>query len=322
MSPQPTILFVLDTPKDETALRGAFESFYSLQFCHDPDQTLDFIARSKPAVVVLSFQTDLISPLAVAHVLRGDPVSPYIGLIYISQQDGNEWLDRAIMAGVDVCLPEGRTLLQTKTALESVLRLRQAKEEVAAINAKFHTAYQRFKSLSAVDEGNGLGNFHFLTNQLRLEFKRAQRYQKNLVLLLVRVDSLSEIQNLDPAQDKLLNAVAQTICRSVRFEIDTAGRARGAEFIVILPETDIDGAISVAERLREKVATLYVNEGMEQLATSVGLAHFCGTRSNFQTFEEFLDTATLAVQCAQHHGGDQYWALDTSSEDLHEERIA
>ena len=322
MATQTQILFVLDNPKDETALREALASFYQLEFSYDPDQTLEMIEDSTPAVVVLSFRQDLISPLAIAHVLRNNPRTPYIGLIYISHQEANEWLDRAIMAGVDICLPEGRTMLETKSALESVLRLRSAKHEVQHINASFNSAYQRFRTLSPTDDVLGLGNHHFLSSQLRIEFRRAQRYQKNLVLLLVRIDSLSGTETLSPTQEKLLSTVAYTISSSVRFEIDYTGRSRDAEFFVILPETDIDGAISIAERIRTKISKLHISPNNRHLATSVGVAHFNGDRGNFGTFEEFLNTAYIAVKSAQQHGGDQYWALDTSAEEIPEERMA
>lgn len=322
MATQPHILFVLDNPKDEQAFSDALGATYRLDFCHAPDLTLDRVRDSKPHIVIMSFQAELINPLAIAHVLRSDPQAAYTGLIYISQQESNEWLDRAIMAGFDVCLPEGRTMLQTIAAIESVLRLCAIKLEVQQMNAKMHNAYQRLKSLSFTDEITGFGNHHFLRNQLRSEFKRAQRYQKNLVLLIVRIDSLKGLSALSPLQEAMLNKVGQTIGSSVRFEIDFTGRSREAEFFVILPETELDGAISVAERIRKRIAKLHTTSQNEHLATSVGVAHFNGDRGNFESFEEFMDTAYLAVNTAQDHGGDQYWALDTSAEEMPEERSA
>lgn len=322
MATQPHILFVLDNPKDETALRDALGSKFILEFCHDPDSTLDVVASSKPNVLVLNFQADLVSPLAIAHVLRNDPQADYVGLIYISHQEANEWLERAVMAGVDVCLPENRTMLQTTTAIESVLRLCAAKLEVQQMNAKMHSAYQRLKSLAFTDDVTGFGSQLFLTNQLRVEFKRAQRYQKHLALLIVRLDSYKPSDVLSPMQETLISRIGQTIGSSVRFEIDFSGRSREAEFFVILPETELDGAISVAERIRKKITKLHSISKSEQMATSVGVAHFDGDRGNFDTFEEFMNTAIVAVKSAQEHGGDQYWALDTSAEEIPEERSA
>jgi diguanylate cyclase (GGDEF)-like protein len=322
MATQPHILFVLDNPKDEQQLSESLGSTFKLEFCFDPGQTLELIERSKPKAVVLCFQGDLISPLAIAHILRKDPHADYIGLIYISQQESNEWLERALSAGVDICLPEGRTMLQTTAAIESVLRLCAIKHEVQQMNAKMHNAYQKLKSLSFTDDLTGFGNHHFLTNQLRIEFKRAQRYQKNLVLLIVRIDSFKGMDDLSSTQESTLSKIGQTIGSSVRFEIDYTGRSREAEFFVILPETELDGAISVAERIRKKIAKLHGSSEHGHLATSIGLAHFDGDRGNFEDFQDFLNTAYLAVHAAEEHGGDQYYALDSSAEETPEERSA
>ncbi len=322
MATQPHILFILGNPSDQTSLSDALGADYRLEFSLNPELTLDLVRASRPNILILCFQSDLISPLAIAHMLRDESTGTYTGLIYISQQESNEWLDRAIMAGVDVCLPEGRTLLQTQAAIESVLRLCQAKVEVQLLNEKMHKAYQRLKNLSFTDDLTGFGSQLFLTNQLRVEFKRAQRYQKNLVLLIVRIDSIKPLDTIGPVQETLLSKVGQTIGNSVRFEIDFTGRSRDAEFFVILPETELDGAISVAERLRKKVSKLHFDIKNQPLAASVGLAHFDGYRGNFDTFEEFMETAYVAVNAAQKHGGNQYWALDTSAEELPEEHIA
>lgn len=322
MATKPHILFVLGNPKDEIALTEALGANYMLEFCQDPDLTLEIVESSKPKVVVLSFHADLIRPLAIAHVLRSDPRADYTGLIYISQLEANEWLDRAVSAGVDVCLPESRTMLQTISAVESVLRLCAVKAEVQKLNETMHNAYQHLKSLSFTDDLSGFGNHHFLTHQLRIEFKRAQRYQKNLALLIVRIDSLKDLTSINLLQEALLGKVGQTIGSSVRFEIDFSGRSREADFFVILPETELDGAISVAERIRKKIYKIHGNAENHHLATSVGIAHFDGDRENFESFEDFLNTAYLAVNDAQTHGGDQYWALDTSAAEMPEERTA
>lgn len=322
MATKPPILFVLDNPKDQIALTEAFSGNFKLEFCLDPDLTLEAIEASKPRLVVLSFQADLISPLAIAHVLRSDPRAKFTGLIYISHSESNEWLDRAISAGVDVCLPGDRTMLQTVAAIESVLKLCAIKSEIQQLNSKMHNAYQRLKSLSFTDDLTGFGNHHFLTNQLRVEFKRAQRYQKNLGLLIVRIDCLKDLPSFNAMQEALLGKVGQTIGSAVRFEIDFTGRSREADFFVILPETELDGAISVAERIRKRIAKIHGRTQNEHLATSVGVAHFDGDRGNFENFEDFLNTAYLAVNDAQTHGGDQYWALDTSAAEIPEERSA
>ncbi len=312
MTALPRLLFVIDDTKEETAYRAALHSRYQLEFCYETDDALAAIAAFEPKLVFLHFRQDKVSPLTIAHALRLDPHAPYIGLVYVSQQEANDWLEQAITAGIDVCLPEGRTMPQTITALETVERLCQTKDELAQINARLHKAYGRLQSLSLTDAVTGLGNLRFMNSQLRAEFKRAQRYQKNLVLLLVSIDRLKTLDKLSAMHETVLGKVGQTIGASIRFELDHSGRCQGADFFVILPETDIDGAISVAERIRGKIANLFRSGDEENLSASVGLAYFNGERDNFASVEDMVRTAEEALHTAEQQGGDQYWALDSS----------
>ncbi|MES2746412.1 MAG: diguanylate cyclase [Bdellovibrionota bacterium] len=316
------ILFVLDDSKEQAALEKSFSDTYTIDFCYDAADTIHHIETTRPEVVVLNFQDDEMSPLAIAHIVREDRASHYVGLIYISRTESNDWLDRLIAAGVDICLPENRTQLQTQSAIASVLMLCSAKAEVQQFNQKLFSAYQRLKNQSFTDSVTGYGNRLFLQNQLRLEFKRAQRYQKHLILLLLRIDNFSVASQPSVVEESVLTQVSETIGSSVRFEIDFTGRSRESEFFVILPETDIDGAISVAERMRARIAKLHQSPDGKHLASSVGVAHFNGDRGNFENSDEFYQSAEAAVAAAQDHGGDQYMAVDSPAENQVTSQIA
>ena len=213
-------------------------------------------------------------------------------------------------------------MLQTKAAIDATLNLCRSKAEIYQLNLKLHSAYQRLKNQSYTDAVTGFGNRHYLQNQLRLEFKRAHRYQKHLILILLRLDNLTIGPIPSAMEESLLARISEAIGGIVRFEIDFTGRSRESEFFVILPETDIDGAIAVAERMRSQIAKLYQKADGRHLASSVGVVHYNGDRGNFRSAEEFFLTAEAAVEAAQKHGGDQYWALDDPSENRSEEQSA
>ncbi len=105
-----------------------------------------------------------------------------------------------------------------------------------------------------IEPKTGLYNLRHLQATLGQELGRAARFDRPVALLMVDVDHLREVNTVHGhvAGDRALAAVADALRRSTR-EYDIAARFGGDEFCVLLPETDLDGALTVAERIRALV---------------------------------------------------------------------
>jgi diguanylate cyclase (GGDEF)-like protein len=105
-----------------------------------------------------------------------------------------------------------------------------------------------------IEPKTGLYNLRHFQAALGQELGRAGRFDRPLALLMVDIDHLRELNALHGhvAGDRALVAVADALKRSTR-EYDVAARFGGDEFCVLLPETDLDGALTVAERMRALV---------------------------------------------------------------------
>ena len=137
---------------------------------------------------------------------------------------------------------------------------------------------ERYKELSQIDSLTGLFNSRHLYERLSIEIDRSERYDRPLSMLLIDCDKFKDVNDtyghLDG--DKVLIALANTMNREMR-RSDSGYRYGGEEFIVLLSETNIDSAVSFAERLRDKFAKTSVlsSEGMEIPCTiSIGVAQF------------------------------------------------
>lgn len=315
------ILFITDNGESSLSFHEDFAASFEVIVSDRPDRALDTVVGVQPEVLVLSFRDRATSPLALAQALRSSQhqiVNYYLGLIYVSPREVTQWFERALAEGIDICLPEDRTTTQLHAAITSVLRICETRHELQDANQRLARAQERLKKLSLTDELTGLYNIRFLSRQLRTEFKRAQRYQKHLSLLFINMDQFARINEDFGTQmgSDILTQVGQVIGDSVRFEIDYTARWGADEFAILLPETDLVGAISVAERLRRAIADRYFDNGhnQAQLTASVGVVHFNGERGNFTTADELIRTAHRAVQHAKENGGNQYWAMDECPE--------
>ena len=131
--------------------------------------------------------------------------------------------------------------------------------------------------LSWHDPLTRLYNRTFLFAVIEREIARAGRTNRRFSLLMLDLDGLKPINDRFGHYfgDRMLQAVAEAIRQGIRV-IDTAARYGGDEFVVLLPETDPEGASVVAEKLRRSVAAIRLNAGMELLSStaSIGVVAF------------------------------------------------
>ena len=126
-----------------------------------------------------------------------------------------------------------------------------------------------------IEPKTGLYNMRHFQSVLSQELQRASRFDRPLAVLMVDVDHLREINTTRGhlAGDRALKSVAMAFQAATR-EYDVAARFGGDEFCVVLPETDLEGALVVAERIRSSVETLGSDP---KVTVSVGVAsHVAG----------------------------------------------
>jgi diguanylate cyclase (GGDEF)-like protein len=123
---------------------------------------------------------------------------------------------------------------------------------IALRNAQRHRTVEK---QALVDGLTGLANRRLCTAALEKELARAERFGEPLALVLADLDDFKSINDRfgHPTGDEVLRAFADLLQASVR-EIDLAGRWGGEEFVLLLPETDLEGGAKLAERIRQTLA--------------------------------------------------------------------
>jgi two-component system, cell cycle response regulator len=138
---------------------------------------------------------------------------------------------------------------------------------------------QKLLYMATSDHLTGLFNRGYVDDRLAIELGRARRYGKQLTVAVVDVDRFKSLNDTHghSAGDVVLRKIG-TILRDSCRQSDTVGRYGGEEFVVILPETDIEAAQQKVELLRESLAgspiALAALGGKIQVTISAGLASF------------------------------------------------
>jgi diguanylate cyclase (GGDEF)-like protein len=162
--------------------------------------------------------------------------------------------------------------------------------------------FEEVEHRARTDFLTGLANHRYFQTTFSAEIGRAQRHNHPLSLLIIDLDYLKVVNDRfgHPTGDMVIRTVADTIRQSCR-EFDFAARYGGEEFTVILPETPLAGAISVADRIREKIAQIEFT-GIGRITASVGIANY---PLNALTKDELIRVADQALYVAKNGGRDR-----------------
>jgi diguanylate cyclase (GGDEF)-like protein len=207
--------------------------------------------------------------------------------------------------------------------------LRQIKQgqkiavELVATRDALRSFNQRLEQLALEDELTRLANRRHLMRALHDEFARAARSQKPLALVLFDVDFFKQYNDIygHTAGDECLRAVASTIRAGQKRPADLAARYGGEEFCLLLPETDAQGALQVAEQIRaalEELALPHAGTPWRRVSLSGGV-HVCTPTPSMVDCngqEGLIQAADKALYAAKAAGRDRVMLYGDEVEQL------
>lgn len=161
--------------------------------------------------------------------------------------------------------------------------------------------------LANTDSLTGVGTRRFLDSALDVEWRRASRNKQNLSVLMVDADNFKGFNDHygHATGDRALRTIARCIVENIRRPGDVVGRYGGEEFCALLPNTDMRGAVQVAEKIRSAVlATDQANFSSRcgRLSVSIGVAVFDGNARPGDTPDQLVHLADQRLYEAKDAG--------------------
>jgi diguanylate cyclase (GGDEF)-like protein len=156
--------------------------------------------------------------------------------------------------------------------------------------------------LATTDALTGLANRRSFMERAALDLENAARHQRPLSLLALDIDHFKRINDTygHAAGDQVLAALAHSLTEQLR-GIDAIGRLGGEEFAVLLPETSVEGATQIAERLRKAIGRLRIRSGDTVIAITASLG-VAVAPEGATTMAETLAAADAALYRAKATG--------------------
>ena len=281
-----SILLVDDDPMVIRILNRILLEFAPLRFATSGPAALKLAREAPPDLVLLDVEMPGMSGFEVCQAFKSEPALASVPIILISSHESPQLLAKGLELG----------------ATDFISKPPHASLVLARVRT-----YQRMKVLS--DTVRSAVTMDFLTGALTRrqfektllnEWMRAQRSAAPLVLLLAHIDGFAELnaEHGEERGDACLKAVADALRRAAQRPPDVLGRWAGGKFALLLPETDLAGARTIAQRALDGVGGLNI----PGVTLSVG---GCTREDARAGAEELMAAAEQALKSARSRGGHQ-----------------
>jgi len=233
-------------------------------------------------------------------------------VIFLTGQ-GNELIaSEAIKRGAyDYVVKDTQLLFLDR--LPGIIREAKSKHELIKTNRfliqELRRTNERLQKMTFTDEMTGIFNYRFVKRQLEIEVQRAHRYEKPLSICIIDIDHFKDINDQYGHQtgDQVLKEVARILTQSTR-SVDFVGRYAGDEFVIIFPDTSLQDAVRLCERIRKTVAdqVLSAQEKTFHVSLSMGLADFDSKKR--ASAETLLEASDLRLYQAKRAGRNRVYS--------------
>lgn len=184
--------------------------------------------------------------------------------------------------------------------------LKQKELELKQLTEILLEKNESLKALAGTDELTNLFNRYYLDQRIVSEMERAERYDQPLSLIMFDLDHFKKVNDTwgHSTGDLVLIAVADRVSQIIRYP-DVLARWGGEEFAILLPQTDLHGAILVAEKIRRSLEDIE-HPGVGVVTSSFGVA----TLKKNEQWESWFKRVDLALYQAKDEGRNKVISND------------
>ncbi len=269
---------------------------------------IELYRKEQPDIILLDAQLPDIDGFEIAKQIRSkEKNDDWTAIIFLTSMTKDADLARGIEVGGDDYLlkPVSEVVLQAK--VRAMQRLVEMQRSLVYMSQQLNAANKELQRLSTTDGLTGIPNRRMFDELSIREWRRCERMKKPIALVMLDIDNFKLFNDEygHQAGDECLREVAKQVARAAPRAADLAARYGGEEFVLVLGETDADGARWVADNVRQHVSEL----GIPHATPSRRVTVSCGVASilpqSGHSFETLLRSADRALYQAKEAGRDK-----------------
>ncbi|MCP5053925.1 MAG: diguanylate cyclase [bacterium] len=295
------VLVVEDNPISCKLLtRKLVVSGYTVVSASNGREALEILKDRFFSLILTDWMMPEMNGLELCRALRERENEGYIFIVLLTARDTTEDIIMGLEAGADDYLTKPVNHSELIARLNSGKRILALEKNLKEANEKIHL-------LSITDPLTGCFNRGYMTKKLTQELKRGCRYNRPLSLIFCDIDHFKGVNDTygHQAGDHILKEFTKCLLENIRVDVDWLTRYGGEEFLIVLPETDPQGAFCVAERIRESVEKREIKwEGLViPITSSFGVTGMDGSGdpADFPS-EAMIRQADKALYQSKHDG--------------------
>ena len=244
-----TILLAEDDPVARMLMtRFLKKAGYEVDAVSDGAQAFDKMMERYYPILISDWEMPGMDGLSLCKAVRNMQLDGYVYALLLTAKDAKEHIIAGLEAGAD------DYLVKPVHEPELVARL-NAGRRILDLEHSLRVANQRNRVLSITDALTGAYNRRYLMEQLPREIERCRRYAYPLSVVMCDVDHFKQINDEKghAAGDDVLQLFVSRIQKAIRSNSDWVARYGGEEFLLVLPETEHEAALHVAEKIRTQI---------------------------------------------------------------------
>jgi len=313
------ILVVDDHEDNVEVLRARLEARgYDVQGAMSGQEALDTVKAWSPDLILLDVMMPDMDGLEVVRRLKADRDLPFIPVIMQTALDSTERIVAGLEAGADDYVTKPINFAELDARVRSLLRIKKLQQELGEREKELSQMNDRLLQISLTDGLTGVDNRRALEQRLHEMFEHSLRLHEPVACIMSDIDHFKKVNDTygHAAGDEVLKQFAEILKAEAR-EIDRVGRYGGEEFLLLLPGTGLDAAVTFAERLRQRVDshTFSFEGGTLKRSVSLGVAAWPHPRINGR--EEMLKAADDALYVAKEMGRNRVVRFDSEEFNEH-----
>jgi two-component system cell cycle response regulator len=313
------VLIVDDHEDNVELLRMRLEAWgYVTAAERDGEAALAAVEADPPDLVLLDVMMPKVDGFEVARRVKANRSLPFIPIIMQTALDSTEDKVEGLEAGADDYITKPIDFAELRARLRSMLRIKRLQEALEERERELLEVNERLRHMSQTDGLTGLANRRHIEERLHEMWEHSQRLHEPVACVMVDLDRFKSVNDTygHQAGDAVLKQLAQILQREAR-EIDRVGRYGGEEFMLLLPGTVLDSAVTFAERVRKEVEghTFTFEGGSLRRTASFGVSAVPHPR--IRDYEALVRAADDALYVAKETGRNRVVRFDSDEFNLH-----
>jgi diguanylate cyclase (GGDEF)-like protein len=296
------ILVADDEPINRTLIQRRLErAGYTVFVAENGREAVETALTNLPDLIILDVMMPLMDGLEACRLIKNREATRDIPVIFLSARDETDIKVNGLALGANDYISKPFKAEELLARVEVALRLKRERDGLRLSADEARATAEVAQERAMTDALTGLLNRYGLQRVLSHEHAEARRYSRPLSCLMVDLDNFKTINDTfgHIAGDAALRQFAAVLSEIVR-RSDMVSRYGGDEFLVLLPETDLEGADALAEKIRSAAAAEVFGDGdlRFQLTLSIGAS----TLFDDESGNDMIARADMALYEAKEQG--------------------